>query len=553
MKKIILIFASILGLASCSDKFLDIENKNNLDAGLFFTSEKDLLLAVNAAYTPMAQWGLFGQTYMLRVNTLDPYIWFENPNGGLDKLLITSELNTTWDDLYRGVFRTSDILANMDKVKPLLTNEKYVQYKGQLKALQAMYYFYLVTWYNSPIYYDETNEPTDPTKPLANGDPLLFWNKIESDLTYAADSLPATWASTETGRITKGAANALLGKALLYKHYHYYLRFNKSQTEITANLERAKAAFRKVIESGNYNLIQPIDKTSKKHINAALMSNSSYIDIPVGSYSYKAENNKESIWEVQFNDDDRAGNPYLPGWGSGGSMNYQYISPLGYQNLEFDLSFWDECKRGESVFPAGYANDPRLYAACFVDGDTLDWRPESGYRVPFQSGLHSKNIVSKNNLYKGNSSAIPTVSLGVKKYNYPQYTGKLSPAAAPFNIRVIRYADVLLMFAEVCYQLDKSDANGEGLQALNAVRDRVAMPAVSALTPDALMHERTVEFAGEGFEFNDIVRWSFDKNFGVDLDKSFGGYFVKKKNEYFPIPQAEIDINRGMLKQNPGW
>ncbi|MDD2797640.1 MAG: RagB/SusD family nutrient uptake outer membrane protein [Bacteroidales bacterium] len=552
MRKIILILASVLWLSACSDKFLDIENKNNLDAGLFFTSENDLLLAVNAAYTPLAQWGLYGQTIMLRVNTLDPYIWFENPNGGLDKMLITTELNTTWDDLYRGLFRTSDILANMDKVKSMMTAEKYAQYEAQLKALRGMYYFYLVTWYNAPIYYDETNEPSNPLVQLSNGTPEQFWSAIEADLTYAANNLPNAWPSTETGRITKGGANALLGKALLYKHYHYYLRFNKSQSEAAANLTKAKAALKRVMDSGDYNLIQPLDKNSKKHINAALMSNSSYLDIPVGTYSYKAENNKESVWEVQFNDDDRASNPYLPGWASGGSMNYQYTSPRGYQNLEFDLTFWDECKKGESSFPAGYANDPRLYAACFLDGDTLDWRPESGYNIPFKSGVHSKNIVLKNSLYKGNPALIPSVSLGVKKYNYPQFVGKSSPAAAPYNIRVIRYADVLLMYAEACYQID-NDADGNGLVALNQVRDRVAMPLLTELTPEVLKHERTVEFAGEGLEFNDLVRWSFDPKFGIDLAKSFNGSFVKGKNEYFPIPQAEIDVNRGSLKQNAGW
>lgn len=552
MKKLIFIIASVLFISACSDSFLNIENKNNLDVSSFFQTEKDLNLAVNAAYTPLAQWGLYGQTIMLRLNTLDPYIWFENPNSGLDKLLITSELNTMWDDLYRGLFRTSDVLANIDRVKSLMTDSKYAEYKGQLRALRGMYYFYLVTWYNTPIYYDETNEPTNPLIPLTNGTQEQFWNMLEADLTYAAENLPNSWPSTETGRITKGAANAQLGKALLYKHYHYYLRFNKSQSEITANLNKAKDAFKRVIDSKDYNLVQPVDKTSKKHINAALMSNSSYLDIPVSGYTYKSENNEESIWEVQYNAEDRPVNPYLPGWASGGSMNYQYISPRGYQNLEFDLSFWNECKNGETVFPAGYTNDPRLYATCFLDGDTLDWRPESGYNIPFQSGVHSKNIVLKNNLYKGDPSLIPSVSLGVKKYNYPQYIGNLSPAAAPFNIRVIRYADVLLMFSETCYQINR-DADGEGLDALNSVRERVGMPAVQELTPKAIIHERTVELAGEGHQFNDLIRWSFDANFDIDLVKYFGGNFLKGKNEYFPIPQSEIDVNTGSLKQNPGW
>ena len=83
MKRIIIILISAIFLAACSDEFLETDNKNSLDVGSFFKTENDLLLAVNAAYTPLAHYGLFGRDFLLRMNTLDPYIWFETPN--LDK------------------------------------------------------------------------------------------------------------------------------------------------------------------------------------------------------------------------------------------------------------------------------------------------------------------------------------------------------------------------------------------------------------------------------------------------------------------------------------
>lgn len=554
MKKIILISFLISFLfSSCTDSFLQTVNKNTLDVSTFFQTENDLLLAVNAAYCPLAEYGMFGREYFLKFNTLDPYIWFENPKGGLDQLIInTSDFQGTWDHLYQGVFRTSDVLANMDRVKALLTDTKYAQYKGQLMALQGMYYFYLVTWFNTPIYYDETNVPTNPLLPFKNGTPEQFWNKIEDDLNYAAYNLPDSWPSTETGRITKGAANAQLGKALLYKHYMYYLRFGKGGTpEAIANLQKAKDAFKRVIDSNDYQLIQPQVRNNKLHYQAALLSNSSYLDIPVGSYTYKSENNLESIWEIQYNDDNRAATGYLPGWQWGGNLNYLYFSPnpASYRNQEIDPTFWDECKKGETTFPAGYSNDPRAYATCYLEGDTLDWRKETGFNIGFSPDINSKMIVQKNNLYSGIS---PSRALGLKKYNYPQFVGKSSPLSAPFNVRVIRYADVLLMYAETCYQIDK-DADGSGLTALNQVRKRVDMPVISALTPAAIIHERTIELATEGHQYNDIVRWTYDTNFGIDLIKYFGGNFNINKNRYFPIPQSEIDVNTGSLKQNPGW
>lgn len=548
MKKIFFIFILSFIFLSCSDSYLETENKNNLDVGSFFKTENDLMLATNAAYTPFAHGGMFGNFYLLRMNQLDPYVWFENPKSGFDQMIInTSDFRDTYRTLYKGLNWTSDILAHMDRLKDIIEPGKFNEYKGQVTALRGMYYFYLVTWFNAPIYYDETSLPNDPLKGLPNGTPEQFWNKLEEDLTFASENLPATWPSSETGRMTKGTANAALGKALLYKHYHYYLRFNKAgSAEATANLAKAKAAFKRVKDSNVYELIKPMAET-KEDYQAALLSNYSYLDIPVGPNIYKAENNKESVWEIQYNDDNRAAGGWLPGWQWGGNLNYAYLSPLGYRNLEIDPTLWYQYETVGT--PAGYDRDPRAYATCFLEGDLLDWRPESGYRVGFQSAIHAKSIVSKNNLYQG---PVPSVALGMKKYNFPQFVGKSSPNSAPFNVRVIRYADVLLMLAEASYQLD-GDADGSGLAALNEVRARAGMPAITTLTPKAIVHERDLELSTEGHRYNDIVRWMYDPNFDIDLAKLFNNNFNKDKNYTFPIPQSEIDANKGVLKQNPGW
>lgn len=548
MKKLLSIFILALVFTACSDSFLETENKNSLDTGSFFKTENDLLLAVNAAYTPFAHGGMFGNFYLLRMNQLDPYVWFENPKSGFDQMIInTSDFSSVWTTLYLGLFRTSDILANADRLQGVMDESKLNEYKAQLKGLRGMYYFYLVTWFNAPIYYDETNVPTNPQVGLPNGTPEQFWDKLEEDLTFAAEYLPPSWSSQEVGRLTKGTANAALGKALLYKHYQYYLRFGKGGTpEATANIAKAKAALKRVIESGVYELIKPIDQT-KADYQAALLSNYSYLDIPVGPKLYKAENNKESVWEIQYNDDNRAAQGWLPGWQWGGALNYAYLSPFGYRNLEIDPTLWYEYETTGA--PAGYERDPRAYATCYLEGDLLDWRPESGRMVPFQSSLHAKSIVFSNKLYQG---PVPSQALGLKKYCYPQFVGKSSPNSDPFNIRVIRYADVLLMYAEACYQVDR-DADGSGLAALNQVRDRAGMPAIQDLTIPSIIHERAVELSTEGHRYMDIVRWMWDPNFGIDLGKLFNSKFNKDKNYCFPIPQADIDANKGMLKQNPGW
>lgn len=550
MKKTIYLFISLIILASCDDALVTY-NKNQLDKAAFFKTENDLKLAVNTAYTPLAQDGMFGLGYFLHQNTLDPYIWFENPNSGLDKMLIgISDFSTTWRDLYIGLFRTSDILANISRLDGKVSDENMKIYKGQLTALRGMYYFYLVTWFNKPIYYDETNVPTDPFYQFSNAEPELFWNKLEEDLTFAASNLPATWGNEDKGRITKGAASAQLGKSLLYKHFHYYLRFGKGNSaEAKNNLLKAKNALKAVVDGQVYKLIQAKANT-KKDFQAALLSNSSYLDIPVGNNIYPAENNDESVWEIQYNDDTKGNTGWLPGWQWGGNLNYMYFSShlLAYKNQEIDPTLWYEFETTSSHI-AGYDRDPRAYATCFLDGDTMDWRPSSGYNVPFSSALNSKRIVSSKNLYNG---ATPSVAIGLKKYNYPQFTEKSAPNCAPFNVRVIRYADVLLMYAEACYLYD-GDSDGSGLAALNQVRRRAGMPDQTALTPEIIVHERNVELATEGHRYNDIVRWAYSPEFNIDLGALFKYNFDTNKNFYYPIPQSEINANRGTLKQNPGW
>lgn len=558
-KFIIAVIIGLLTFSSCSDNWLDTENVITKSSENYMRNEQDVLFAVNASYTPMVHRGMFGLGFFRIYNTLDPYIWFETPTTGLDAFDIYPSMDYiqgTWgmySELYKGLYRTSYALRNLydpqRNLKSLMSAENYNFYEGQLKALRGMYYFYLVTIFNQPVFYDEIFMPVDPLALLTNGTHEQFWGKQEEDLTKAAELLPPSWSSAELGRVTKGSANAQLGKSLLFKHYHYYLRFNKGNTaEARQNLEKAKAALKRVIDGGVHDLIKPVVKDSVNY-QAALLSNFSYLPVPAPQHTYPAENNQESVWELQFNDErgDRSG--WLPGVQWGGSLNYMYFGPLNYRNHEIDPSLWFEFENA-SAHPAGYTKDPRAYATCFLQGDTMDFRKGHQYNVPFNATVNTQSIASK--VYKGPELPPRLRAIGLKKYYYPQFTDKSSPNSAPFNIRLIRFSDVLLMYAEVCYLLD-NDADGTGLAALNRVRARVDMPPVAALTPAVIKHERTVELATEGHHFFDIVRWSYDPQFGIDFGKLFNGNFAYPRHLYLPIPQSEIDVNKGALKQNPDY
>jgi len=557
MKKTIIIILTLIvilpGFHSCTDEALEIENINQLALSSFYKTPDDALYAVNACYTPLAHSGLFGLRWFFLFNSFEDRILFETP--AMDNISINSSNEfVTWmhRDLFMGVWRTSHVMRNLlDNDIPGLDDDTKNDYLAQIRALRAMYYFILVTVYDRPIFYDENSLPVDAYEAYPNGEQIDFWNKIDEDLQFAIPVLTDQYPESELGRITSGAAKALLGKAMLYKHYYYYTRFGMggSQEDI-ADLELAKQMFSEVMSSPVYSLIQPKTESSQLDYINAVLCNTSYMDLPASDGStYMSENNSESIWEIQYSDE-RINDGWLPGWQWSGNMNFQWFShhENSFRNHEAHPDMYYAFEETEG-HPAGFTKDPRTYASLYMDGDQLHFMPDEAYysRV-YVSGLNNKRIAQSRDL---NYPDQPTVGFGLKKYNYPTYNDKAAPNNAPFNHRVIRLADLMLMYAEVMYLLGD---DGSGLAALNAVRDRVKMPPVSELSPEVIIHERDVELAFEGHRYMDLIRWSFDPAWGIDWQEIYkGDVFQVGKNEFLPLPITEVNVNRSLLEQNPGW
>jgi len=634
-KIIFLALLSILLLPGCRDQFLDVENKNELDLSSFFKTKSDVILAVNTIYTPQGHVGMHGQNWQMKFGTLDDRIWHENPDG-LDRLIIgTDEFKDTYDDCYRGIFRCSDIIKNM---KPLvsegvLTQEESNFYEAQLRALRAYYYFNMVKLWRSPFFYNEANVPINALANYGNSDPRLFWEQIHIDLKFATDPAHGLknnqweWGPDDRGRVTRGGALALWGKTCLWKHYYYYLENQTDMHEFYIdsenksfsvdgynavryttgggdverisrddNLARAKECFREVmgmgftLQGGMVSATGTEPAVTKQDFINALLSNSTFLlDLEgFGGKSYRGENNNESLWEVQYNGDNRNAGGWLPAWQWGGAMNFQFtgIHSSSYLNHEMDpdaFYLYEETETGTRAAAAGFDIDPRAYATFYIDetpfnteGAMLDWRPESGYNRKFTSATDSRSKVTDptNRLYLGDMPK-GTGAVMKRKYSYPIFTrfdgGSMPPNCDPFNVRVLRYADVLLMYAEACLLSGSNQA--DGLAALNQVRDRAGMFPKTTLDIRTIIEERDMELMAEGFRFLDIVRWSRDQqwfdqiNFSTRTASGYGfkenweRYSVSDPNNpaithrtmYMPIPLSEINKNEGYLKQNPGY
>jgi starch-binding outer membrane protein, SusD/RagB family len=550
--------------AACSEDFLELDNKNALTDGSFYQTQEDFLMALNSLYTPLAHSGGFGLQMQLIFGSFEDRILFETP--GMDRLVAISpssgNVSTYWRDLYMGMYRTNMFIRRLNERQNVtgLTPAMRTSYMAQARALRAAYMFYLVTIFNAPPFYDDQSIPEDFNEPSRNGDPIQFWNLIREDLIFAVENLVPQNGPDDSGRITRGAAASMLGKAMLFKHYYYHVRNGqKGSSNDIADLTLARDMLRSVIQSGTYSLVKPQEPRTRNDYIYALLSNSAYVDLPAGNNLYQSKNNQESVWEVQYSNE-RIQSGWLPGWQWSGALNVAYFSPHGssFKNHEAHPDLWDAFETEGA--PEGFDRDPRAYATLYLDGDMMDFRTDSPYYREYRSGLNNKRIARGRGLIPTANNPYPTAGFGLKKYYFPVYYEADAPLNDPVNRRVIRFADVLLMYAEVTYLL--GEGINDGLQALNRVRARVDMPPVPALTREAIIHERDVELALESHRWFDLVRWSFDPAWGINMQQILsrqtgpdgtGEFYVAGKHEFLPIPIGEINLSRGNLVQNPGW
>jgi hypothetical protein len=318
------------------------------------------------------------------------------------------------------------------------------------------------------------------------------YTQIEKDLTEAIPDLPATLPlATEAGRMTKGAAQALLGKVYLYD--------NKSSLAVVQ--------------------LAAVNGTpgGTSQYGYRLLSN--FGDLWVTSNKF----NTESILEVCHSS---VGSSGWGNWGSGsdeGNSVNVMVGPRSYSRLAGSTA--PDLPSGWSfnVFTQGFYDviktDPR-FAATVFDLKALQAAGKADYIAGYQNSGYFLNK------FLPRQSDVST-GAGDQVLNYRQDT------------YAIRLADTYLLEAEA---LGASGTRAQ--QLLDAVRLRVGLPSVP-VSLAAIKAERRLELAGEGYRFFDLVRW------GDATSKLAYKGFVASKNEVFPIPYRELQGTK--LVQNPNY
>jgi hypothetical protein len=445
--KISIIIITITGLASCSDDFVNVDS-NDVNSEDFFNSEEDYQTALIGAYD------LLQSTY---INVMLGEIASDNTLAGgesatdvigiqeIDDMIhtpVNSNLRDLWGWMYGGVNRANFILEFQDKID--FSGKDQVI--AQARFLRAYYYFELVKWFGDiPLAIDKQilfgEESSYERSPASE-----VYSLIEQDLIYAADKLPSV--ATETGRVTKGAAQALLGKAYLYQD-----KFSEAAQELET-----------LIQSGTYSLVTDYNTI----------------------FEEEGENNVESVFEVQYTDLEGAGFGCLQC--SEGNIAVGFSGVRNYEGPNFTSGFSFNVPVQEA-YDAFDNDDPRRDIAIL---DINAWAASTG--ATFGTGYEHTGYFNRKYIPRTRSSeALADLNL-----------------TNPNNYRAIRYADVLLMAAEANNR--KSAANDEKARGyLNEVRARAFGNTNNAITSggsaltDAIYHER-LELVGEGHRFFDLVR-----------------------------------------------
>jgi hypothetical protein len=441
IKSVLLLFGFV-AIFSCSDDFVDVDSpdQNSED---FFNTEDDFQDALIGAYD------LLQSTYL---NVMLGEIASDNTLAGgesatdvigiqdIDDMKhtpVNQELRNIWSWMYAGANRANYIMEFQDKTD---FNGKD-QILAQARFLRSYYYFELVKWFGDvPFAVDKRIQFGDQFE-LDRTPKSEIYAQIEIDLIYAAGILPAT--QDEAGRITKGAAQALLGKVYLYQ---------EKFIEAAAILDQ--------VIGGPYDLV------------------SDYNTI----FEQEGENNIESVFEVQYTDKEGAGFGCLQC--SEGNVAVGFNGIRNYTGPIFDsgFSFNVPTQKAVDLFEDGDLRED----VAILDIDT--WSASNGatYSVGYEhTGYYNRKYIARQgDLNTGDANL-----------------------TNPNNYRAIRFADVLLMAAEAYSRGGLGDGTAQAyLNRVRLRAGLEAITLTGSNLTEIIYKERRLELLGEGHQFFDLVR-----------------------------------------------
>ncbi len=483
-----------------------------------------------------------------------------NPIQRYESIATNGDIDGTYKPKYEGIARANNVLRLLKKAPADVSAADLARLSGEARFLRGHYYFELKKIFNNTPYVDESLEDSKAAAVTNDAD---LWPKIEADLKFAYDNLPATQGAA--GRANKWAAGAYLAKAYL---------FQKKYTE-------AKALFDAVIANG-------VTANGKKYallakyadvFNAANDNHAESVFAMQSAANTGSTNNSNWMDDLNYPYNTGAGGPgnccgfFQPSFELGNSFRTGADGlPLldGSYNSAANALKTDHGIGSASPFtPDAGRLDPRIDHSIgrrgipyldWKDFPGADWIRDEGYAGPYSP----KKFI----YYKSQEGSLTDGTSWTRGY-------------ATMNYCIIRFADVLLMAAECEVEVGTL---AKAQEYVNMVRTRAANPdgrvkkggadaanyvinnyttawTDKAAARNAVYFERKLELSGEGHRFFDLVRWGLDATAinaylayeGKLLPSPLGGATYTAKSKFQPIPQGQIDLHKGAVKQNPGY
>lgn len=530
--KIYILALSLLGMGACSD-FLDSEPITELTDANFYRTPNDAFMALVGCYDGLQRVYANGIAFPIASEVFSDNCFGGTGNADgfgyqaideFDRLRSPADQNLfegNWIQYYRALYRINVLLGKLDQVEWGNDDNLKPIYEAEAKFIRAYLYFDMVRlWGGVPLVTAPTREN------LKRAEPAEIFKLIAEDLKFAAENLPSTSYASQApatyGRVTKWAAEALIGRVYLF--YTGYYQASDLAGVITQ--QQALAYLEDVIQNGGFGLVEDFDELWPASAAAA-------------GKQYVGENNKETVFAIKYT--------YTSNY-NGATDGNHYMVMFGIRERSFPQFRYGRGWGGATVNPklweAYQTSDARRFASIIaISEEGIPFDNHAGQRE--YTGYYVKKYAP---MVDEDGNDLP-VTHGGTNFMIGQFQDYVA----------IRYADVLLMAAEL------GSVNAQ--QYFNAVRQRAygSNPPALAFNLQNLMNERRLEFAFEGIRYWDLLRQGINVaantiaestsvlNGGVSSTKTISASNIVKTKGLQQIPFNQITLSNGVLVQNEGW
>ena len=533
--KILVIAALFSSTTACSDDWLSLSDPNHETADTFWKTAEQFDQGLSAAYSTWRRPGYFSRWFQILMILRGDEGWSESPNPEFqaDANFIISAYNydrnegivLPWQAMYNSLYYVNQVIDNMNaqgyNLFPKAEADKIL---GQGYFIRGVAFWAIAGIYGKgPV---QTSSISNG--PIGNQEDL--YKQALSDFTKASELLPENWPAVDKGRVTKGGALGMMARINMQLAG---LKCHRPWDAANQNTDAAKAYW----------------QAAKKNIEDILALNIySLCDDWMDNFTEDNENNSESLFEINFKDGlingKEVGNQrpkflglYLSdgsgAWNDGSARDWL----LDEFNKEKDKDGNVDMRKFHTLFYYDPA-EPQTATANYYGKTWLEWCAQEGYQ----------------------NDQFPHACYW-KKYTSVETDNKNEDYSSGANLRILRLADIYLMYAECINELNGDRTTA--VEYINKVRRRVNLSDLNPsgfTTYDELLtqikHERLVELCGECTRWFDLDRWGDIHDQGkvneiAERDIDFRSYNVGK-NHVWIIPNHEINLWDG-LTQNPGY